>query len=69
MAIPITLTQSTLQKNTKRKLVNQSTGSYVSQITETVVIASVIEKEQKNYEAAKKKLYLVSFVTVFFIIA
>ena len=25
--------------------------------------------EQKNYEASKKKLYLVSFVTVFFIIA
>lgn len=25
--------------------------------------------DEKNYEASKKKLYLVSFVTIFFIIA
>jgi len=28
-----------------------------------------MDEDMKNYEASKKKLYLVSFVTVFFIIA
>ena len=28
-----------------------------------------ITAEQRNYEASKKKLYLVSFVTIFFIVA